>query len=100
MSLRVYDPKDVFIVFGPAGSLRGFGSGTFIGVSKKSNSYASFAGVDGAYDRSRNSDQGAFSGGGLVSLTASKTLELYFKGTSDDTNLTIGECSFYMKRLQ
>lgn len=60
MSLRVYDPKDVFIVFGPAGSLRGFVSGTFIGVSKKSNAYASFAGVDGEYARSRNSDQGAF----------------------------------------
>lgn len=47
-----------------------------------------------------NSDQGAFSGGGLASLTASKTLELYFKGTTDATNLTIQDCSFYMKRVQ
>lgn len=47
-----------------------------------------------------NSDEGAFGGAGLVSLTANKTLELWFKGTSDATNLTIQECSFYIKRLQ
>ena len=46
------------------------------------------------------SDQGAFSGGALVSLTANKTLELYFIGTSDATNLTVGDCSFYMQRVQ
>ena len=46
------------------------------------------------------SDQGAFSGGAFVSLTANKTLELYFIGTSDATNLTVGDCSFYMKRVQ
>ena len=45
-------------------------------------------------------DIGSFSGGGLASLTISKTLELWVKGTTDATNLTVDDCSFYMKRVQ
>ena len=47
-----------------------------------------------------NGDVGSFSGGGLVSLTISKTLELWVKGTTDATNLTVDDCSFYIKRVQ
>ncbi len=47
-----------------------------------------------------SSDVGSFSGGGLVSLTIGKTLELWVKGTNDDTNMTVDDCSFYIIRVQ
>ncbi len=45
-------------------------------------------------------DAGSFSGGGFCTLTINKTLELWVKGTSDATNVTVDDCSFYMKRIQ
>ncbi len=47
-----------------------------------------------------NSDQGDFSSSAFVSLTSGKTLELWFKGTTDATNLTIEACQFHMRRIQ
>ena len=47
-----------------------------------------------------SNDVGDFSGGGLASLTINKTLEFWVKGTTDNANMTVDDCSFYMQRVQ
>lgn len=45
-------------------------------------------------------DVGSMSGGGIVSLTLNKTLELWIKNITDATNITFDDCSFYMLRIK
>lgn len=47
-----------------------------------------------------NSDQESVSGGHHASLTGSNTVELYIKGITDATDVTIEDASFYISRVQ
>lgn len=44
-------------------------------------------------------DVGQLSGGGLVSLTKDETLELWVKGVTDSTDITVETCQFFMERV-
>lgn len=59
MTLRIYDPKDVIIVFGPAGFLSGFADGSFITIEKKEDAFTALVGVDGEVARAKSNNQGA-----------------------------------------
>ena len=44
-------------------------------------------------------DVGSVAGGGLASLTAGNTLEMFVKGLTDDTNITIEGASVSINRV-
>lgn len=44
-------------------------------------------------------DVGCLTGGGIVNLTGGETLELYVKGITDASDITVEHCSFMMQRM-
>jgi hypothetical protein len=57
MALKVYDPKDVTVIFGPTGQITGYADGTFVTIEKNEEAFALQVGTDGEGTRSKSNNQ-------------------------------------------
>lgn len=56
MTLRVYNPKEITMIFGPTGQITGFADGTFLTVEKNEDAFSLQIGTDGEGTRSKTNN--------------------------------------------
>ncbi len=98
MALRVYDPKQITLIFGPTGQITGFADGTFVTVEKNEDAFSLQIGTDGDGTRSKSNNQsGRITISLMQSSPANDVLSLIHNA---DLELGSGVFPLFIKDLQ